>query len=362
MNSRRSITRGLLSGTAVFLTATGVMILSASQLSNWQPPSPLDPLHPHRITDAPSEAPAQITSSTLAFDIKGRATLGLLTAPAQDAAVGVVLVAGAGRSDCRSLLPLAEDLARSGFAVLTYDKRDVGYSALHRDFEQLADDVLFAVTALREATGITRVGALGVSEGGWVVSAAAGRPGTPLSFAMLVSAPIVSPLEQVSWVADRALTETPPVIRRASATVLAGGRTVVDYLDFDPHPAMAATDVPVLALWGAQDATVPVNEAYRRLRSALGARLSAHIVAETGHDLLANTKSWLPRMVRWMREPGGSSLTGVEPAQSLGVALPPQSLWFTDPRLHLGLSVGMAVITTLAVRQRAKLDRGRSAS
>lgn len=350
---KHPLIRAIVAGGGAFAVATCAMILIAGQLSGWRAPTPLERLRPQSV--AAEAAPAVLqptTSSDLSFAVDGGTVRGVLTAPRERADVGVVLVAGSGSSDRRSLLPLAAQLAQAGVAVMTYDKRRAGYSALHRDYAQLADDALAAVDALRTTTGIARVGALGVSEGGWVLSAAAARPDSSLDFAVLGSAPVVSPLEQISWTADTAVAPAPLPLRSALATVLAGGRAVVDYLDFDSRPLLAAMPVPVLAVWGADDATVPVNEAYRRLHSALGDRLSACIVAGTGHDILADTDPWLTSVVRWMRAPYGPYLTGTEPAASTGVAVAPRLTVLTDPRSHVAVSSVIAIVTALAVRRR----------
>ena len=57
---------------------------------------------------------------------------------------------------------------------------------------------------------------------------------------MLASAPIVSPLGQASWIVDNRLAGAPHVIRKAAATALAAGRTMINYLDFDVRPTLAS--------------------------------------------------------------------------------------------------------------------------
>lgn len=356
---RHPLISAILAGGGAFAAATCVMILVAGQLSDWHAPSPLEPLRPGVATETTPSTSEPTTSTDLTFAVDGGTARGVLTAPHDVSEAGVVLVAGAGASDRRSLLPLAEQLAAAGVAVLTYDKRTAGYSPLQRDYAQLAGDALAAVDALRRTTGITRIGALGLSEGGWVLTAAAARADSALDFVVLGSASVVSPLEQISWTADTAVVQAPRPLRSALATVLAGGRAVMGYLDFDSRPLLAATRVPVLALWGADDETVPVNEAYRRLRMALGDRLSAQIIADTGHELGAGTDPWLASAAQWMLSPSGPFLIGVEPVESMGVAVAPGPSWLTDPRIHVAVSLVMSIVTALAVwrRSAARLKR-----
>ncbi len=355
---RHPLVRALAAGVAAFAATTALTVATSAQLSGWEQPPPLEPLHPQKIAD-PAPALRVITTRTdVSFSSGGAVTEAILISPRADADVGVVLVPGAGRADRLALLPLAEGIAALGIAVLTYDKRSDGYSALHRDYEQLADDALGAADALRRATGVARVGALGISEGGWVVSAAAARNSdTSLNFVILASAPVVSPLEQSSWVVDSALHDAPELIRRTGATVLAQGRHIIDYLDFDPRPLLKRIHVPVLAIWGADDATVPVNEAYRRLHSALNRTLTALIVAGAGHDIVVDPDPWLATATNWMTSPSAPALTGSEPSSAVGVAIPPARGLLTDPRLHVAASTAIAAIITLAVWRRARKHR-----
>jgi alpha-beta hydrolase superfamily lysophospholipase len=342
--------RALLLGAVAFLATSAAMVLGAGMLTPWNAPAPLDPLRPAPAEELTRRPALRIESSSVTFG-SGRSIDGILTAPVGGAEVGVVLVAGAGEADRRLLLPVAEELARSGVAAFTYDKRVDGYSVFHRDIDGLADDALLAVTALRETSGASRVGTVGVSEGGWVVSAATGRGTEPVDFVVLASAPVVSPLEQAGWVVDGAISGAPAVIRRSAAATVGGGRFVTDGLDIDPLEGLATAGVPVLALWGAEDDTVPVNEAYRRLRSALTADLRAHVISGAGHDLVAESVDWVPLAAEWARSPRGSAVTGAEPASALGVVPLTRSPWYIDPRLHLALSLTVAVLT-VGVRRR----------
>ena len=40
----------------------------------------------------------------------------------------------------------------------------------------------------------------------------------------------------------------------------------------------------------------------------------------------------------WMNTLTAPALTGVEPDSTPGVAVPPRSIWFADPRLHVALT------------------------
>lgn len=352
----------VLAGSAAFAASTVALALGTAQLSSWSPPATLPPLRPAPALTAQPPVASSFTSFTVSFSTSAGDVHGIIASPIAGTDVGIVLVAGSGPADHNTLRPLAERFAQAGIAAITYDKRTDGYDLFHRDFSQLADDASHAANALREATGVTRVGAWGISEGGWVASLASGHADDPLDFVVLASAPVVTPLEQLSWTADNALSGSPVFIRRATATALSGGRALFTYLDSDAQDALSNGAAPVFALWGGDDNTVPVNEAYRRLAAIVdGDRLTAHIIPSAGHDLLARTDVWFPSVIAWVTDPDGGSLTGAEPASALGVTPPPPAAWFTDPRIHLATSVVVAVAAGVYVQRRSHpMKEGRS--
>ena len=346
--------RGVLAGVAAFTVSTIATIAATTLATGGEPAARLAPLRPDSGVEPPEPSPVATTRSDLTFQVEGRNADATLVEPVGGAEVGVVIVAGAGGSGRRDLLPLAEQFASRGVAALTYDKRSDGYSFLRRDYPQLADDVIAAADGMRASTGIERVGALGISEGGWVISEAAARQNTPLAFVVLASAPVVTPGEQSAWIVDGRLQAVPPFIRLAAATMNGQSRFLLDYFDFDIRPRLAAADTPVMAIWGAEDAIVPINEAYRRLDAALGGELVARIFPRLGHDMSADADVWLPAVAAWIRGPHGSGLNGVEPSSDLGVAPIPPLRWHSDPRLHLAVAILAALATTFTVTHRSK--------
>lgn len=358
----RPTARGALAGLVVFAVVTIATIAVTTAVAGGRVAEDLEPLDPAAAAVAQGGSDRAGTLRTeLTFQVEGGTASAVLLEPGGGAEVGVVIVTGAGGADRSSHLALAEQFAAHGVAALTYDKRSEGYGALHRDFALLADDALSAAAALRSATGIERVGAWGISEGAWVVTDAAARPGSPLAFAVLAAAPVVSPGEQAAWLVDSRLRSAPRPVRLAAATVVAQGRHLLDYLDFDSGPRLAVIDVPVMAIWGAEDDVVPVNEAYRRLRDGLDGALLAQVLPGLGHDLRADTAAWVPAVAEWMSEPHGAGLTGVEPAADLGVAAVPRLAWHADPRLHLTAALLAALTTAVAVARGTRTHIERNA-
>jgi dienelactone hydrolase len=97
----------------------------------------------------------------------------------------------------------ARFFATNGVAALTYDKRGTGGSAGDANlsnFGFLAHDAMAAAKFLRGTPGIdsTRVGVWGRGEGGWIAPMAAAADSS-IAFVLLVSAPAVSPLQQLEY-------------------------------------------------------------------------------------------------------------------------------------------------------------------
>lgn len=348
----RPVAKGALAGIVAFVATTIATITVTTLAIGGETAKRLAPLQPRPAVESPESGPATTTRSELIFPVEGGRTSAILVEPDGGAEAGVVIVAGAGSSDRDDQLAVAEQFAARGIAALAYDKRADGYTPFHRDYTRLADDVLAAVTAMHDATGIDRIGAWGISEGGWVISDAAARPDTPLAFAILASAPVVSPGEQSAWIVDSRLQAAPAPMRLAAAAVVGQGRFLLDYLDFDSRPLLATTHIPVMAIWGADDAVVPVNEAYRRLDAGLDGALAARIFPGLGHDMHADIGAWLPAVAAWIGEPRGAGLVGVEPASDLGVARMPPPRWHSDPRLHLAAAVLAAAVAAITVTRR----------
>ncbi|AQP46947.1 hypothetical protein BW730_04835 [Tessaracoccus aquimaris] len=355
----RLTVKGVLAGVAAFTVTTIATIAATTLATGGEPAARLAPLQPASGVEPPESGPVATTRSDLTFPVDGGKAGAVLVEPEGGAEVGVVIVAGAGGSGRGDLLALAEQFAEHGVAALTYDKRADGYTFFRRDYPQLADDVIAAAAAMRASTGIDRIGALGISEGGWVISDAAARPSTPLAFTVLASAPVVTPGEQSAWIVDSRLQASPAWVRLALATINGQGRFLMDYFDFDIRPRLAAAHTPVMAIWGAEDAIVPINEAYRRLDAALDGVLVARIFPGLGHDMSADVDVWLPAVAAWIRQPDGAGLSGVGPSSDLGVAPIPPPRWYSDPRLHLAVAILATITTVVTITHRTSASQTR---
>ena len=284
---------------------------------------------------------------------------------------------GAGPGGRSSVAGLAESLARAGIVALAYDKRSVGYSAVtDRDFGLLADDALAAVRLLRQRDDVdpAMVGLWGISEGGgWVAPLAASRAPDRVAFAVLVSAPMVTPKRQLVWGAETGLDRlgAPHGLRSAAARALGMGG--FDYTDHKPLPAMERVDQPVLAIYGTRDTAVPVVQSSRELTNALecgGNRSYAvRFFAGADHGLrvgdgrltpgyLRTTTRWVKALPATAQPPPGARVAGATPVQRYAAYAPPPPPPYATGAA-LGAALGVAAAGFLAGPVAALVPRRR---
>jgi pimeloyl-ACP methyl ester carboxylesterase len=259
--------------------------------------------------------------------VGGQVRGGILTS-APDPRAAMVVVHGSGAGSRSNHADLATSLARAGIAVLVVDKPMTGYSWRNRDYAALADDAAAQASWLARYLDLppSRVGLVGVSEGGWVALLAV--QAGPL---VLDSAPVVTPLEQAAYAASRL---TPTWAQHLTTGMLASGRTVCDYLDTDVRPALSRVHVPVLAIFGTDDRTVPVTQAVDRLQQGLPAPATTLLTAG-GHTPPVST--WAGQTAAWILNPSSShpGVYGTPPAATVGAPTPPRPSWLLNPFSHL---------------------------
>ena len=354
------IVRRLVRAALVFVGASIALLVTTAQCApGWQAAPtepPLDPEQEIASGTLPSFAVEQVAAA-IPSDA-GHAVRAWIVKPASGSTnapvPGVVLVHGAGPGDRDSLLSEARALASAGVAAIVYDKRVDGYSIFSRDYTRLADDAIRAAEVLAHRSDVDpqHIGIMGWSEGGWVAPTAVQRAPNRFAFLGLVSAPIVSPLAQAVWTADQPLVDASHWVRRMPATALSSGRQFIDYLDFDIQPALESVRIPVHAVWGAEDMTVPVNVAVRTLMRLVDAPATVRILPDSGHSV--GSGQWLAEAAVWMSLPPGSAgdeIRGTEPPSRAGLATLPRDAWFTNPLGHAALAIALAV-TSFLVRPR----------
>ena len=347
---RRRLARALLVGVS---SSVVLLVVSLATAPGWRPPLALPPLDvaPHpAVEPVDRHLPYAAVDRTTTTTASGAGARVVRPRGAEGTIPGVVLVAGSGTTTRDDLADEAEALARGGLAVLTYDKRRAGSSVLRPDYGRLADDALAALDAVARQPGVDpeRVGLLGFSEGGWVVPLAAQRAPGRVAFTVLLSAPVVSPLDQAAWTLDRRLAAAPLRVRAALGTGLAMGRPLLGHLGTDVRPALAAAPQPTCAAWGAEDPTVPVRVAVGRFRAATGERGRAEVVGGAGHRVPV-ASGWAERVSDWVRRgyPADAVVRGAQPVAPEGLPTPPGTGFRTDPRPQLALTALAALVAGL---------------
>jgi hypothetical protein len=233
----------------------------------------------------------------------------------------VILVVGESGATHRDRSAWLDGLAAAGIACFTWDRAgstEPALDVLRRAADQ-AREVLAAVERLRclpELDG-DAVALLGWGEGGWAATQAA-TFSSRVRALVLAGTPTVAPCVRVEHEVVQYLRtagHTGPDVAAARGVVRlrlagvsegdpAGGIDALtaryrcepwfptlltleaftapcpDHLAADPLPTLSAVDVPVLALLGEQDPTLPVDDSVRGVREALrGAGHGDHRVA-----------------------------------------------------------------------------------
>ncbi len=205
--------------------------------------------------------------------------------------------------------------ARHGIAALIYDRRGVGASKGGGDsatWANLADDALAGVQALQRRADIDprRIGISGFSQGGWVSPLAAARS-REVAFVLVGSAPAISPDEQNDYNVESLLRQSKVREDRIQSVMALrkqvrlfqhsgkGEKATLEaeiaklkseswfrntllpevlepydeeslaYITFDPAPIWEKVTVPVLALWGELDLSVPSKKSQMIIEGAM---------------------------------------------------------------------------------------------
>jgi hypothetical protein len=248
-----------------------------------------------------------------------------------------VILHGSGTADRH--LPWARTIANvlvaEGLAVLLPDKRGSGASSgdwRTADFEDLAFDALGGARLLRGRSEIdgAKVGLVGLSQGGHVVSVAAAQDSS-LAFVVDVSGGAVTMAETVAWEVERAwrgegapeegvtlglelLGASNEVARgrgdwerylavRRRVEEAYGPRAVATFpdsrddphwswwgriVDFDPMSWWWTVDVPVLFLFGSEDEHQPTGASVERIEEVMvpeGLDVTVRVFEGAGHSL-----------------------------------------------------------------------------
>jgi len=239
---------------------------------------------------------------------------------------------------------LAQGLPVMGIAVLIFDRRGSGQSSgtyQSSVYEQLAGDGVAAWQALARLARIdsAKIGFWGISQGGWLAVLAANH--TPqAAFVISVSAPLVTPAEQMDFAVTNLLTahgysrqEIQEAIQlrhiwqdylhgrgsyAATAAALQRGERQPWFqfgylptaeelpkdpqtgstranMDYDAFAAVRAIKVPALFIYGAADPWVPVASSMERLKDLAKNKpdMALYIIDGADHTMMPPSEASL---------------------------------------------------------------------
>jgi uncharacterized protein len=286
----------------------------------------------------PWSAPATVETITEArrFTSGGVELGGTLYLPRSRKPVAAVVVTHSASSplgDASLYEHLKMMLPALGIAVFTYDRRGSGRSGTKTaggDYTVLADDAIAAVRSLKADLRIDarRIGTWGLSQGGWISPLAASRS-PDIAFVIAVSAPVVTADVQMIFSSinhlranghSQAEIDEMVATRKAVDGYMRGtgtreaaqamidvaktrpwfkytymGETIRDRavsgwrkeIENDPLRNLTGVKVPMLVLFGAYDAVVPVATSVDRLREIAPRmpKMRAHVVAGADHSM-----------------------------------------------------------------------------
>ena len=187
---------------------------------------------------------------------------------------------------------IADTLSRRGIAVLRFDDPGYGSITSQEHFatttRERADDTRAALTYLRGRPEIdrTRIGLLGLSEGGLIAPMIAAED-SAIAALVLMAAPAEAGRTIMDYWARYAADRAEGASAAERNFIYAAGRNKIAarfsgmrwtefFRDYDPIPAAREIRAPVLILHGANDGNVPPGNA-RRLDEAIRAAGNHHV-------------------------------------------------------------------------------------
>jgi pimeloyl-ACP methyl ester carboxylesterase len=271
--------------------------------------------------------------------VNGSVTLaGTLWLPRAGTRAGVLMFPGSGPSDRHNdvfFAPVREHLLDRGIAVASFDKRGVGGSGgdwLSVGLDVLATDAIAEMDAFRALDDVPsdRVGLFGHSQGGWIVLEAAAID-EHAAFVISSSGPGVTVGDQDRFAVRTAVADSNPSASEFDAAlelydesmdILRSGRPWEDLvrrledpriapqvrllersgfsrptaaewrhlgmiIAHDPVAAMRRIDRPVLAVFGEDDALIPVERSVEIFERELGDRgpLTTKVFSGAAHRM-----------------------------------------------------------------------------
>jgi uncharacterized protein len=231
-----------------------------------------------------------------------------------------VWVDGSGETKRKSRL--AEFLARSGLALLTYDKRGVGKSGgvyagpevgtnnvSVENLRLLADDAAAALQSLSTEKLLHGIplGFIGASQAGWIIPLAALKS-HQARFMLLWSGPVETTHEEVLF--EQVVTGRDPEFwdHHTNEEVQKTMSGIPDHFawpDFDPRAALSRLKIPGLWFFGGRDRKVYVDLSINNLNALIAAghiNYSYMLFPGYGHNLRGEQRDVIDPLLAWIRQ------------------------------------------------------------
>lgn len=352
--------------------------------TSWRPVEFTVPAEFTDVAAAPLVAgPAEhheIEREQITVEIGGETVHGLVHTPLSSGRHPAVLfVHGAGTKDRSEFEEQADHLARAGIVALVLDKRTANYSAWHRDYEQMAEDVRAGVDVLRDRPDVDpdQIGLFAESEGTWVAPVAAVED-PDIAFLIMVSAPIVAPAQQATYATLMALEglDVPEPVNRAVAKGIGTALSLpnlLEYATFDVLRWIRRVDQPILMVYGTEDPAVPTIEGARLVLESAPGDVIVRYFAGAQHGIRmgdvtgAFAPGYLDTLARWITDRDSidlPSISGGEPEQTLSAEAAPRPRWYATGYAHLVVltlaAVGYLAGPTATLISLVRRGRGRA--
>ncbi len=290
------------------------------------------------------EGEPAVAEQHVSFENAGARLQGTLYEPRTGTQLPAVVVLWGAAMPTRKFMlyrHLTQGLAAMGIAVLVFDRRGNGASTgtMHgTDYRLLADDAVAAARSLARKARIDphKIGYWGLSQGGWLAMLAASRD-KHAAFAVSVSAPLVTPAEQMDFAVTNLLTvhgykdtDVAQAIdvrhvwegflrgRIPCKTALAAIKRVqarpwfdLEFMpdadefahepvnkawkrdmDYDPIRIAERLTVPTLLIYGGADPWIPVARSIQRLRplAERHPNIAYRVIANANHTMMLPDK------------------------------------------------------------------------
>lgn len=270
--------------TLVASTVTLAFFLGVSALM--MPPWRIEPLSAHITVSTsdtaiaadgittPQEGTYKVKESKIRLRISGGRTVDAIVrepigAPKGRPACSFVHGAGTGKAS-EVYGDIAGAMASAGITTLVQDKRLDNYTPLSRDYLSNAEDYLAGLDALRAWPGVdaAKAGIYAESEGTWIATLMADRD-KDIAFAILTSAPVFSPRQQMAMAATQYLN----IIGAPSGVIGIIPKLIsldfapfgLNYADFDAAAYRHNLTMPLLVNYGTRDPSMPCEQGAQQL-------------------------------------------------------------------------------------------------